>query len=56
MSAGVEPKTVYNDGKKEAWSNLYVELGEGYSKEKIELGTKIMLLDAPGRKARKQWR
>lgn len=48
-SAIVELKTVCNNVRKNAWSNLFMELGEGFLKLKTELGTKILFLDAPGR-------
>ena len=48
-SAIVELKTVCNNVRKKAWSNLFVELGEGFLKLKSELGTEIIFLDAPGR-------
>ena len=48
-SALVELKSVCNNVRNKARSNLFVELGEGFLKLKSELGTKIIFLDAPGR-------
>lgn len=48
-SALVELKTVCNNVRNKAQSNLFVELREGFLKLKSELGTKIIFLDAPGR-------
>lgn len=45
----VELKTVCNNVRKKARSNLFVELGEGFLKLKTELGTEIIFLDASGR-------
>lgn len=48
-SALGELKTVCNNVRNKARSNLFVELREGFLKLKSELGTKIIFLDAPGR-------